>query len=278
LEEIRIMTPEEAQRHPLADQTRTRVSVCRLRWKTPLTWLAAGWRDFIRCPVVGLTYGVVFTALGWLLAWSLARTPEYTLMLAAGLLLIGPALAMGLMEASRRCELNLKARLNFCIRCWWPQRGSVAIFAGLLLVIELLWGRTAMVVFALFFDAGIPDSGGVLRILLDPANLAFVLAYLAVAMLFGGLVFAISVVSIPMMLDRPVDAITAALTSLRVCLEHPVAMACWAALIAGISLLAMLPLGLGWIVVLPVIGHASWHVYRGVVCPSLHQADAQTAS
>jgi uncharacterized membrane protein len=274
MEENRDMTPEEAQHHPLAAETRTRVSVCSLQWNTPFRWLAAGWRDFARCPVVGLSYGLIFTALGWLLAWTLASSPEYTLMLAAGLLLVGPALAMGLMEASRRCEINLKAQLNFCIRCWWPHRGSVAIFAGLLLVIELLWGRTALVVFALFFDAGMPETGGVLRLLLDPANVTFVLVYLGVALLFGGLVFAISVVSIPMMLDRPVDAITAALTSLRVCLEHPVAMFFWAALIGSISLLAMLPFGLGWIIVLPVIGHASWHAYRGVVCPSLQQPAA----
>jgi len=268
------MTPEEAQHHPLSAETRTRVSVCRLRWNTPFEWLAAGWRDFSRCPAVGLSYGVILTALGWLLAWTLAHTPEYTLMLAAGLLLIGPVLAMGLMEASRRCERGLDARLNFCLRCWWPQRGSVAIYAVLLLVIELLWGRTALVLFALFFDSGLPESGDVLRLLLDPNNLTFVLAYLGVAVLFGALVFAISVVSIPMMLDRPVDAITAALTSVRVCLEHPVAMCCWAALIATISLLAMLPFGLGWIVALPVIGHASWHAYRGVVCPSLQHGAA----
>ena len=266
------MTPEEAQHHPLAAETRTRVSVCELGWRDPFRWLTAGWRDFAFCPLVGLTYGALFIAMGWLLVWTLARTPEYTLMLAAGLLLVGPALAMGLIEASRRCEMQQKARLNFCIRCWWPHRGGVAIFAGLLLIIELLWGRTAFVVFALFFDAGIPDSGGVLGLLLDPANLTFVLAYAAVALLFGGLVFAIGVVSIPMMLDRPVDAITAALTSLRVCLEHPVVMMLWAGLIALVGLLAMLPLGLGWIVVLPVIGHASWHAYRGVVCPSLQQS------
>lgn len=268
------MTPEEAQHHPLSAETRTRVSVCRLRWNAPFAWLAAGWRDFSRCPAVGLGYGVMLTALGWLLAWTLARTPEYTLMLAAGLLLIGPALAMGLMEASRRCELNLEARLNFCLRCWWPHRSSVAVFAVLLLVIELLWGRTALVVFALFFDSSLPESADVPRLLLDPNNLAFVLAYLGVAAVFGALVFAISVVSIPMMLDRPVDAITAALTSVRVCLEHPVAMCCWAALIAALSLLAMLPFGLGWIVALPVIGHASWHAYRGVVCPSLQHGAA----
>ena len=271
------MTPEEAQHHPLAAETRTRVSVCGLTWRDPFRWLAAGWRDFAHCPIVGLTYGAIFTALGWALAWTLARTPEYTLMLAAGLLLVGPALAMGLMEASRRCEINQKARLNFCIRCWWPHRGSVAIFAGLLLVIELLWGRTALVVFALFFDAGLPTSGGMFGLLLDPANLTFFLAYFAVALLFSGLVFAISVVSIPMMLDRPVDAITAALTSLRACMEHPVAMLFWAALIGLISLLAMLPLGLGWVVMLPIIGHASWHAYRGVVCPSLQQPPTATS-
>ncbi len=265
------MTPEEAQHHPLAAQTRTRVSVCGLGWKDPLRWLAAGWRDFAFCPFVGLSYGALFVAMGWTLIWTLARTPEYTLMLAAGLLLVGPALAMGLMEASRRCESGRKARLNFCIHCWWPQRGSVAIFAGLLLIIELLWGRTAFVLFALFFNTGLPDSGGIFRLLLDPANLTFDLAYVVVALAFGGLVFAISVVSIPMLLDRPVDAISAALTSLRVCLEHPFVMLLWAGLIVVASLLAMLPLGLGWIVVLPIIGHASWHAYRGVVCPSLQQ-------
>lgn len=269
------MTPEEAQHHPLAAQTRSRVTVCELTWRAPFGWLVAGWRDFIRCPVVGLSYGLLFFALGWGLVLTLLRTPEYTLMLAAGLLLIGPVLAMGLMEASRRCEMQQSARLKFCIRCWWPQRSSVAIFAGLLLVIELLWGRTALVVFALFFDAGLPgDSGGVLHILLDPQNIGFVGAYFLVAALFGGLAYAISVVSIPLMLDRPVDAITAALTSLRACLEHPVALAAWALMIAAIGVLAALPFGLGWIVALPVIGHASWHAYRGVVCPSLQQPAA----
>ena len=77
MEENWDMTPEEAQHHPLAAETRTRVSVCSLQWNTPFRWLAAGWRDFARCPVVGLSYGLIFTALGWLLAccWSAPPWP-----------------------------------------------------------------------------------------------------------------------------------------------------------------------------------------------------------
>ena len=118
--------------------------------------------------------------------------------------------------------------------------------------------------FALSFD-GMPDFKGSLLALLDPENLAFIVAYVAVGGLFAGLIFAISVVAMPMILDRHTDAITAGLTSLRLCLTQPGLMVLWCAVITLLVVLAMLPWFLGLVVMAPVLGHASWHAYRGVV-------------
>ena len=147
----------------------------------------------------------------------------------------------------------------------WDQRtGTLAIFGFVLLVLELLWGRAALIVFAVSFD-GMPDFKGSLLALAKPENLQFIVAYLALGALFAGLIFAVSVVSIPMILDRPTDAISAGLTSLRLVLGQPGVMLLWGALITAIVVLAMLPWFAGLLVAGPVLGHASWHAYREAV-------------
>jgi uncharacterized membrane protein len=128
----------------------------------------------------------------------------------------------------------------------------------------MLWGRAALVVFAVSFD-GMPDFKGSLLALLDPANIEFIVAYLAVGGIFAGLIFAVSVISIPMLLDRPVDAVTAGLTSLRLVLSQPGVMILWGALITLLVVAAMLPWFAGLVVVGPIVGHASWHAYRAAV-------------
>jgi uncharacterized membrane protein len=140
----------------------------------------------------------------------------------------------------------------------------MAIFGGALLILEMLWGRASLIVFALSFD-GMPDFRGSLLALFEPKNLGFIVAYLAVGAVFAGLIFALSVVSMPMILDRQTDAITAALTSLRLCLTQPGVMLLWGAMLTLLVVLAMLPWFLGLLVVGPVLGHASWHAYRGAV-------------
>ena len=134
----------------------------------------------------------------------------------------------------------------------------------MLLVLEMLWGRVTLVIFAVSFD-GMPDFKGSLLALLDPQNLSFIVAWLAVGAVFAGLIFSVSVISIPMLLDRPVDAITAGLTSLRLVLSQPGVMLWWGALISVLVVAAMLPWFAGLLVVAPVLGHASWHAYRGAV-------------
>ena len=247
-----------------AEPTRGLPPLRHLPWHAPLRWLAWGWRDFRRCPGIGLFYGACFMAMGWLLRWVFEQAPAYLLALSAGFLLMGPLLCLGLYQASRRLGRGQTPDLGDSLLAWDQRIGSLAIFGLVLLVLELLWARASLVVFALSFD-GMPDFKGSLLALLQADNLPFIAAYLAVGGLFAGLIFGVSVVSIPMLLDRPTDAISAGLTSLRLVLGQPALMLSWGALITAIVVLAMLPWFAGLLVAGPVLGHASWHAYRDAV-------------
>ena len=249
----------------------TPLTLNRLHWRDPLRWLVAGWRDFIRAPGIGLFYGGCFMVMGWALLQVFEHAPAYTLALSAGFLLMGPFLCLGLYRVSQRLEAGEKPDFGDSLMAWDTRTGQLAIFAFVLLVLELLWGRATLVIFAVSFE-GMPDFKGSLTALLDAENIGFIVAWLAVGALFAGLIFAISVVSMPMILHRQTDAITAGLTSLRLVLTQTGVMLWWGALITLLIVLAMLPWFAGLLVVGPVVGHASWHAYRAAV------ADGEPAS
>jgi uncharacterized membrane protein len=230
----------------------------------PLQWLAAGWRDFTRAPGIGLFYGACFAGMGWLLLTVYEHAPAYMLWLSAGFLLMGPVLCLGLYDASAKLERGERPDLGDSLTAWDTCTGTLAIFGGVLLILEMIWGRAALIVFAVSFD-GMPDFKGSLMKLIDPENIGFIVAYLGVGAIFAGLIYAISVVSIPMILHRQTDAVTAALTSLRLCLSQPLVMLLWGATLTVLVVLAMLPWFVGLLVVGPVLGHASWHAYRAAV-------------
>ena len=236
-----------------------------LRWADPFHWLAAGWRDLLAAKGIALFYGLSFWAMAWLLAAVFRARPEYTLTLVSGCLLVGPFLAMGLYEVSLRREQGRAPELSDSLTCWDKHLASMAMLILVLMVLELLWGRASLVVFAVFFDTGMPSSAGVLQALLQPDNWIFLAVYLGVGAFFAGLVYTLAVVAIPMILDRDTDAISAAITSAQVVLSHPGVMALWGALITSLLLLALQPWGAGLLVIGPWLGHASWHAYRGTV-------------
>ncbi len=240
------------------------IELRRLGWGDPLRWLRAGWRDFARAPAIGLFYGAAFMVMGWALAKVYEHAPAYVMALAAGFLLTGPFLCLGLYHVSRSLERGEPPDFGRSLLAFESRLGPLAIFGFVLLVLEMLWGRATLVVFAVSFD-GMPDFKGSLLALLDPENLGFIVAWLGVGAIFAGLIFSVSVISIPMLLDRPVDAITAGLTSLRLVLTHTGVMLWWGALVTVLVVVAMLPWFAGLLVVGPVIGHATWHAYRATV-------------
>ena len=127
--------------------------LARLQFSDPLNWLRLGWSDFQRCPRIGLFYGLCFFAMGHALLALFQKAPEYLLALSAGFLLMGPFLCLGLYDASKAMQTHdhrpsLRASLN----AWRPTKSTMAIFAGVLLILEMLWGRSALVVFAVSFN------------------------------------------------------------------------------------------------------------------------------
>ena len=231
----------------------------------PFRWLARGARDFASAPAIGLFFGGCFVAMGWVLLVVFRNAPAYVLALSAGFLLMGPFLCMGLYHVSDRLERGERPRLVDTVMAWRGKLDSLAIFGIVLLVLEMLWARASIVVFALSFRGRMPDFAGSLRSLADPRNLDFILGWTALGGVFATIIFSVSVISIPMILDRQTDAITAGLTSIRLVLAQPLVMLSWAAIITLLVALAMLPAFLGLLVVGPIIGHASWHAYRASI-------------
>jgi uncharacterized membrane protein len=248
---------------PAADAPRGLV-LRQLRFGDPLRWLALGWQDFRRAPGLGLFYGLCFVLMGWSLLKAFEQAPAYVLGLSAGFLLMGPFLCLGLYRVSQRLENGERPDFGDSLMAWDTRTGQLAIFGFVLLVLEMVWARATLVVFAVTFD-GMPDFKGSLLALLDPENITFIIAWVVLGAIFATLIFAVSVVSIPMLLHRPTDAITAGLTSMRLVLTQTPVMMWWAFLIAALVVLAMLPGFAGLLVVGPVLGHASWHAYRAAV-------------
>lgn len=236
-----------------------------LRFSAPFRWLGRGWQDLMAEKGISFFYGVCFWIMALVLGAVFRSKPEYAISIASGCLLVGPFLAMGLYEVSRRREQGLTPDMTSSLTCWDKHLGSMGMLVLVLIVLELLWGRASLVVFAVFFNTGMPSTTGVIQAVFNLQNLEFLAVYLLVGGFFAGLVFATAVVSIPMILDRDTDAISAGITSLQVVFSNLPVMLLWGAILTLLVVLALLPWGLGLLVVGPWLGHASWHAYRGCV-------------
>lgn len=240
------------------------VQLSTIHWRDPWRWLNQGWQDFRACPGLGLFYGSCFVVMGWAGLLVFRQMPAFSLALMAGFLLMGPFLALGLYYASMRLERGLTPDLGRSLSAWDMRADTLCIFGLVLLALALAWVGCAVLVFATVLTAPL-DLAGSLAPLLAPQHRSFVMMYLAVALAFGVLIYAISVISLPLMLDQHIDAVVAMQVSLRLVRTQPGVMALWALILAGLVMLAMLPAFLGLLVVGPVLGHASWHAYRSAV-------------
>jgi len=239
--------------------------VRQVAFAAPLRWLARGADDVKTHLGISAFYGACFWVMAALLATVFRLRPEYTMTLVSGCLLVGPFLAMGLYEVSRQAEQGATTSLAESLTCWKRHVGSMALLVLVLTLLELVWGRASLVAFALFFDNGLPTQVTVFRVVFGAQNWQFLGVYLVLGGVFAAAVFCFMVVTIPMILDRDTDAVTASLTSLDVVLRNMGAMVLWGALVTALTVLALWPWALGLLFVGPWLGFATWHAYRDTI-------------
>jgi uncharacterized membrane protein len=231
----------------------------------PFAWLANGWRDLAYAPGVSLVHGFIVAIGGWVIA-SLALMWLPLLPGAfSGFVLVAPILATGLYEMSR-CRERGKPGDMACAMDAWRRGTRPLVWLGLgLAMAGTAWVLVSAVLVALFVTAPITGAEAFVRhvILSQGSNLFPV--WMALGAFGASLVFAATVVSAPFLLDRDTDLFTAVWTSVQVVGANPIAMAVWAAIIMVATALSMATAMLGFIVMIPVIGHATWHAYRDTV-------------
>lgn len=235
--------------------------------------LRAGLADFRAAPLFGLFFAGVYVAIGLLIAQSLIARGGVTWLLtaAAGFPLIAPFTAVGLYEVSRRREAGLPLSWSAILGAVRGRGDDQLMLMGaFLFVLFGFWIVLARGVIAIFLAdsamAGLADDP--MAFLASGQGLMMLLVGGALGALMAFAVFAITVISLPMLVDREVDVITAIITSISTVRANPGVMLAWAAIIALSTLAAMAPYFLGLLVVLPVIAHATWHLYRRAVDPA----------
>lgn len=229
--------------------------------------LMAGWADFRAAPVFGLFFALIYTLGGlalWYGTWQSGQ-PVWFVAAAAGFPLFAPFAAVGLYEVSRRRQAGLALDWGAVLGALKGKGdGQLPVMAVIVLLVFGLWIVLARGLFAIFFyDSGV-GMYSVVHLWTAPG-----LAMLAVGTLAGGVLalflFATTVFSLPMLLDRPVDFVTAIVTSVAAVRTNPRTLLIWAALITGLLVAAMIPAFLGLLIVLPVLGHATWHLYARAI-------------
>lgn len=235
---------------------------------SPWRWLALGWQDIWRSPEVSLVYGALFAGLGCLLTYGMVRLGAWyvILPLASGFMLLGPALAVGLYEVSRRHAAGEPVTLGSALGAW--RRNPGALFAvGLVLMLAfLLWIRIATLLFALVYgsiefriDTFFTDY------FFSQSTIGFLAAGTVIGAALATAVFSVSAISFPMIVDRRTSATEAVLTSIGAVWRNWRPFTLWAGLVVIFCVAGLVAFYVGLVITLPLIGHASYHAYREVV-------------
>ena len=263
-----------AHQHVLmgAESNRARPIVRTIGLRDIKNALAEGIADFSAMPSHAVFLCLIYPIVGVLLARLTLGYEVLPLLfpLAAGFTLLGPFAAIGLYELSRRREQGLDASWQDAFDVLRsPSRGAIAALSLLLLTIFVIWIAVAQAIYVAYFGyepaASIPDFLD--QVFTTPAGRMLMIVGNLVGFLFALGVLTISVISFPLLLDRDVGAVEAVLTSVRVVARNPLMMAIWGLIVAALLLIGSLPLFFGLAVVVPVLGHSTWHLYRKVVEP-----------
>ena len=232
----------------------------------PARWLAAGWRDIWRQPGASLFYGFCVALAGAVILVVTARLPYLFTAAISGFLLVSPMLATGLYELSRRYLAGESAPLVESMLAWKRNPSGLIGFALLSLLAGTIWQVISVILIALFYKGGaLAPADMVFEILRNPQYTTLFLMYMGIGGVMAAVVFAASVVSMPMLVDRRCDLMCAVVTSVNAVAASPLPLVLWAVIIMLLSGLGFATGLLGFIVILPWLGHASFHAYKDMV-------------
>lgn len=228
--------------------------------------LALGWRDFTAAPAFGLFFASVYVAGGWLIVWALTAKGQlwWTLPASAGFPILGPFIACGLYEVSRRREAGIPLSWSGVLGVVVNQKDrQIPSMAAVIVVFFLFWNFLAHMIFALFLGLStMTNITSSFDVFLTGDGILMLTVGTAVGAVFAAVLFALTVVSLPLLLDRDIDFVTAMISSVSVVLNNPLVMLGWACILGAMLFAGMALWFLGLFVVLPVLGHATWHLYR----------------
>ena len=235
--------------------------------------LRAGWEDFVALPSHAIILALIYPVIGLIVARLIHGYSVLPLLfpLAAGFALLGPFAAIGLYELSRRREAGQNPTASDALHVLSsPSLGAMLALGAMLLILFAVWVATAQAIYIACFGyapaARIPDFIGM--VLTTRQGWTLILLGCGVGLLFAIVALCISVVAFPLMLDRHASAAQAMTVSMKVVAENPQVMVTWGLIVAALLVLGSLPLFLGLAVVVPVLGHATWHLYRAAVEPA----------
>lgn len=238
--------------------------------EAPIGWLRAGWADFRAMPAASLAYGAVFSGAAWVILVVLGAIGATSLILpmVGGFLLVAPVGTVGLYEMARRRGLGIEPNgpLEALDHARRFNGSQVALIGVLLLLIMIVWVRLAVLIFMLFFGLEPVPVGEFLGHVFGSGQGAmFLLVGTAVGAVMAAATFACTVVSLPMVLDHQVGAITAVITSLEASRRNAAPLVVWGAIIVVVTGIGVATLFLGLAVAMPVLAYGSFHAYRALV-------------
>ena len=232
----------------------------------PLSWLGRGWRDMWRQPVASLFYGLAVAIAGVVILFVTAGLPYLFAAAITGFLLVSPMLAAGLYELSRAYLAGEPVSLVDSMIAWRRNPSGLVGFALMAILAGTAWQVASVVIVALLYK-GPPMAplAMIVEIMINPQHYLLFFIYMCAGALLASLVFALSVVSMPMLVDRRCDLLTALSASVNAVAENPLPLAFWAFILMVLTGLGFATALVGLVLVLPWLGHASFHAYRDLV-------------